>query len=233
MQTLNTPNRWDVWLRDGHIIALWADCFSVEGDDYVFSTLVRATVEEQRELQIDGRTPSDPEVVSVVNARIPVALVEEPLTAHSPDGPSDHALLVPNIAGKTITEILLLGFFWSKDSEHWDSKAPSDPGGLQIAFNDTEVVVLAAKAMSGMWHSSRPWTDLFHIPEGYRHGRWEAIDASNDEPYSGLIGQTVREAREKRDSQRKLIALEIVTEDRMLRLTQADEGEPIVTVERL
>ena len=54
-------------------MSVWADSYSAEDRDYVFSALVDASLEEQGypDIEITNRTPSNPERVVVTVARFP------------------------------------------------------------------------------------------------------------------------------------------------------------------
>ena len=76
MRNVCTPSRWLVTLTTGAGVEVWAD--SVEGlagpedqRDYRFESLVDATPDEQLQLHVSGRTPSNPERVLVTVARFP------------------------------------------------------------------------------------------------------------------------------------------------------------------
>ncbi|GAA2995530.1 hypothetical protein GCM10020229_05090 [Kitasatospora albolonga] len=65
------PSAWHVTLRSGALIELWADAYAMEKDAYVFSVLVRAAAAEQAELEVSARTPTDPDRIDIVVARLP------------------------------------------------------------------------------------------------------------------------------------------------------------------
>lgn len=79
--TAGPPLPWHVTLRCGTVVELWADGYSIEAGTYVFSLLVRASPEDQAELDVTARTPSDPDRVGVAVARISLAAVQELHTA--------------------------------------------------------------------------------------------------------------------------------------------------------
>lgn len=65
---------WQVTLKSGAKIELWADGYSTEPIDehWVFDVLVDATREEQREVRVASQTIPPSQRCSVVVARIPV-----------------------------------------------------------------------------------------------------------------------------------------------------------------
>ncbi|MFE3444436.1 hypothetical protein ACFXNW_15515 [Nocardia sp. NPDC059180] len=69
------PSRWIVTLKSGSIIELWADGYSEESDHYVFSTLVRASHEEQLHVEVESRDRVTGEKVVMVVARVPAVEV--------------------------------------------------------------------------------------------------------------------------------------------------------------
>ncbi|GAA1846871.1 hypothetical protein [Asanoa iriomotensis] len=71
------PSRWVVELHSGEIIELAADGYSRTDGDLLFSILVDATVAEQADVRVIGRTPTDPERVIILVARIPERAVAE------------------------------------------------------------------------------------------------------------------------------------------------------------
>ena len=76
MVVITIPVPWLVTLRDGSVAVVWASSYSIEDGSYVFDTLVNASPDEQRLLEVSARTPSDPNRVGVVNARLPEGTVE-------------------------------------------------------------------------------------------------------------------------------------------------------------
>ncbi|MEV5570081.1 hypothetical protein AB0L06_08525 [Spirillospora sp. NPDC052269] len=69
------PSRWILTLKSGSEIEIWADGYSDEGDHYLFDALVRASPDEQRQVEVTNRTPRDAQKVLIVVARVPVAEV--------------------------------------------------------------------------------------------------------------------------------------------------------------
>ncbi|MGW2397282.1 hypothetical protein ACWCYY_12085 [Kitasatospora sp. NPDC001664] len=63
------------------MIELWADAYAVEKDSYVFSVLVRAAAAERAELEVSARTPTDPDRIAIVVARLPCREVRQLHTA--------------------------------------------------------------------------------------------------------------------------------------------------------
>lgn len=69
-------------MTDGSDIEVWADGFSEEAGDFVFSVLVDATTEEQQQLEVTGQTPTRPERVIVTVCRLPArAVIGPPVSA--------------------------------------------------------------------------------------------------------------------------------------------------------
>ncbi|MFE4355926.1 hypothetical protein [Kitasatospora sp. NPDC056800] len=79
-----TPSRWHLALHGGALVELWADGYGVEGGAYVFSSLVRATAEEQEQVEVVARTPADDRRVLVAVARVPEAVVQDVHSAAEP-----------------------------------------------------------------------------------------------------------------------------------------------------
>lgn len=73
----NLPTPWFIRLTSGAEVVVWADAYSREGPEYVFGSLVDATVEEQESdgIWVTARTPANPERVEIAVARIPTAAV--------------------------------------------------------------------------------------------------------------------------------------------------------------
>lgn len=71
------PAQWQVILRDGSVLGIWAGAYGEVDGNYVFSILAEATNEEQADpdLMITSRFPRWPERIVFVVARIPIALV--------------------------------------------------------------------------------------------------------------------------------------------------------------
>ncbi|TDC40496.1 hypothetical protein E1281_38240 [Actinomadura sp. KC345] len=63
-------------LKSGSQVEIWADGYSEEGDHYLFNAFVRASVEEQRHVEVTSRSPASVEKVLIVIARVPTADVE-------------------------------------------------------------------------------------------------------------------------------------------------------------
>ncbi|WP_147341040.1 hypothetical protein [Actinomadura logoneensis] len=70
------PSRWILTLKSGSEIEIWADSYSDEGDHYRFDAYVRASLDEQRQVEVTSRSPGRAENVLIVVARVPVAEVE-------------------------------------------------------------------------------------------------------------------------------------------------------------
>lgn len=71
----DAPGRWEVVLRSGEVLEVWADAFAEEGGAYVFDVGADGTPEEQTQWEVTARRPSDPSRVMVALARIPVTAV--------------------------------------------------------------------------------------------------------------------------------------------------------------
>jgi hypothetical protein len=71
------PNQWQVVLRDGSAVGIWADAYGEKNGHYTFEILADATPEERADpdLVIDAETPSNPERILITVARIPIDLV--------------------------------------------------------------------------------------------------------------------------------------------------------------
>jgi hypothetical protein len=52
--------RWTVTMKDRTSVVVWSDGYSEVGDDLVFGALVDASPEEQADLDVTNRTPSNP-----------------------------------------------------------------------------------------------------------------------------------------------------------------------------
>jgi len=72
-----TPSQWVITLKSGNTIELLADRFSQVDDEVRFSVLAEATNEEQAAVCVLGRTPSQPERVDILVAKIPQAEVAQ------------------------------------------------------------------------------------------------------------------------------------------------------------
>jgi hypothetical protein len=68
-------------IADGSVGTIWATGFSIEAEEYVFAGLMDASPEEQADVDILGRTPTNPLRVDVMVARLPLALVDSVWTA--------------------------------------------------------------------------------------------------------------------------------------------------------
>ncbi|MBV1851786.1 hypothetical protein KUA19_16705 [Catellatospora sp. NEAU-YM18] len=77
------PSRWVVTLRSGAVIDLAADGYTDVDGNLIFTILVDASLEEQAEMVITWRVPSNPTTVGVLVARIPAADVVGVETAPS------------------------------------------------------------------------------------------------------------------------------------------------------
>lgn len=81
MKVVTEPAKWAVRFTDGSVGTIWAAAYAIQAEEYVFSGLMDASPDEQAELDILGRPPTDPSRVDVVVTRLPVALVESVWTA--------------------------------------------------------------------------------------------------------------------------------------------------------
>jgi hypothetical protein len=75
MVVITPPSPWSVTLHDGSILTIWSSSYSVAQGEYIFDTLVDASSAEQASIDISARTPSHPERVLMVGARIAEELV--------------------------------------------------------------------------------------------------------------------------------------------------------------
>ena len=75
MLLANHLARWAVTTTDGTVITVWADSYSEDGGEIVFAALADASAQEQEELDVVGRTPSNPARVVVALARFPATAV--------------------------------------------------------------------------------------------------------------------------------------------------------------
>lgn len=83
VRVVTSLDRWVVTLRTGTRLAIWADGFSEVHGEYVFSVLVDREPDEPglAAVEIVARTPSNPNRVDIVVARIPRAAVGEIVSA--------------------------------------------------------------------------------------------------------------------------------------------------------
>jgi hypothetical protein len=72
-----SPGRWEVVLRSGEVVEVWADAYGEDAGAYVFDVAALGSVEEQAGWEVTARRPSDPGRVLVAVARIPVTAVAE------------------------------------------------------------------------------------------------------------------------------------------------------------
>ena len=86
---ITLPDRWRVTLGDSAVVTIWSSSCSIDGEDYLFDTLVDASLEEQANLEISAHTPTNPERVLVVNARIPKRLVVALISGSDATHPRD------------------------------------------------------------------------------------------------------------------------------------------------
>lgn len=76
MQLVTRLTRWQIALRSGGVIEVWADGYSTVDGDYVFGVLADAPQEEREDLRISGTTPTSPDRVIVALAIVPTTEVE-------------------------------------------------------------------------------------------------------------------------------------------------------------
>lgn len=71
------PNQWQVVLKDGSVIGVWAGMYGEQDGYYTFDVLAEASTEEQSDenLVITDDNPSRPERIICTVARIPMDLV--------------------------------------------------------------------------------------------------------------------------------------------------------------
>jgi hypothetical protein len=71
------PSQWQVVLKDGSVIGVWADSYGEAQGHYTFEILADASAEEQADdsLVISAETPSNPQRIMFTVARIPIELV--------------------------------------------------------------------------------------------------------------------------------------------------------------
>jgi hypothetical protein len=62
---------WEVTLLDGHTVEVWADGYQELDGAYVFTVLADVDEEQQKDLLITGRTPTDGKRVIVGLSRFP------------------------------------------------------------------------------------------------------------------------------------------------------------------
>jgi hypothetical protein len=73
-----TPSKWSVTLRASReIVEVWADSVGECDGDLVFSVLVDASPDEQADMEVTGRTPTNPARVIVTVARFPSSVVDD------------------------------------------------------------------------------------------------------------------------------------------------------------
>ncbi|MGB0113204.1 MAG: hypothetical protein WBP59_08275 [Ilumatobacteraceae bacterium] len=75
MLFVNVPSKWRLTLTDDATVELWADSYSEEDGEFVFSLLVDAAPHEQDDLEVTARTPTRPERVIITVCRFPTVAV--------------------------------------------------------------------------------------------------------------------------------------------------------------
>jgi hypothetical protein len=76
MEIMTELTRWNLTLRDGSIIQVWASSYEERDGTYLFDALAKVPQVHQTRLAISDKTPSDPEQVMVTLVRVPAQLVE-------------------------------------------------------------------------------------------------------------------------------------------------------------
>lgn len=71
------PRQWQVVLKDGSVIGVWADSYGETQEHYTFEILADASAEEQTDddLVVSAETPSNPDRIMFTVTRIPIELV--------------------------------------------------------------------------------------------------------------------------------------------------------------
>ena len=72
---IEPPAWWELELIGGQNVEIWADGYSEADGWYEFTVLADAEDSEQQQLEIAGRTPSNPRRVLVTVARVPQEIV--------------------------------------------------------------------------------------------------------------------------------------------------------------
>jgi hypothetical protein len=90
------PTQWQVVLKDGSAICVWAGMYGEEDGYYTFDVLAEASPEEQADshLVINGHAPANPERIVFTVAKVPVDLVAS-IWSRDWDTPVEPADLAP------------------------------------------------------------------------------------------------------------------------------------------
>lgn len=72
---IEPPAWWELELIGGQTVELWADGYSEADGWYEFTILADTEDSEQQQLEIAGRTPSNPRRVLATVARVPTEIV--------------------------------------------------------------------------------------------------------------------------------------------------------------
>ena len=75
MRVDEAPGRWEVELRSGEVLEVWADAYAEHDGAYVFDVAASGSVEEQVGWEVTAVRPSDPGRVLVAVLRVPVSAV--------------------------------------------------------------------------------------------------------------------------------------------------------------
>lgn len=71
------PVSWQVFMRGGEVVDVWAHAYSTEGEHYVFEVLTDTRGALPDSALVTARTPSNPERLALAVARFPVAAVRD------------------------------------------------------------------------------------------------------------------------------------------------------------
>jgi hypothetical protein len=77
IELITDLDKWQVTLRTGAVIEVWADGYQEIGAHYVFGVLATTTDPPHDGMLITGRTPSDPSRVVIALSRIPIDAVAD------------------------------------------------------------------------------------------------------------------------------------------------------------
>ena len=71
------PERWEVVLRSGQVLEVWADAYAEHDGAYVFDIAGTGTPEEQAGWEVTARRPADRSRAMVAVVRLPVSAVAD------------------------------------------------------------------------------------------------------------------------------------------------------------
>ena len=77
MRFVTSGGNWEITLRDGGVVHVWADGYQELDGHYDFGVLVDLAGEPSDSLVITNRTPSDQDRVVISLARFPTAAVHQ------------------------------------------------------------------------------------------------------------------------------------------------------------